>query len=134
MLPKQILNNILWSFDIDKFANRTSFESAVIQYNETIKNEPITVNFDSVVLKTPQVCIQYSYWDEVDDDIIEPDFLLGADNQQSFTISELLFKIHNKVCEDLKNDDHHFFEGLTLWEGEHPNYPQIPLYFLQQGS
>lgn len=57
-----------------------------------------------------------------------------AANGKFFTIGELLYKIHNVVCDNLENDDHVYFEGLDLWEGEHPNYPNIPLYFLQQGS
>lgn len=132
--PKKILNNILWNFQEQKFFLYESFRMALISYNEKIKGESFSVNLDDAILKTNEVAIQYEYWDDKIEDSIEPDFLLVADDKFSFSIGELLFKIHNEVCENLKNDDHVFLEGLDLWEGEHPNYPGIPLYFLQQGS
>jgi hypothetical protein len=83
------------------------------------------------------VVIQYSHWgidDDGDEEIFEPNFILVADNGEYFSSLELLYKIHNEVCEKLNNEDHKFLEGIELWEGENPNHPDIPLYFLQQGS
>lgn len=61
------------------------------------------------------------------------EFNLIAD-EEAFSAQELLFKIHNHVVNNLNNDDNHFFEGLTLWEGENYSNPGYPLYFLNQGS
>lgn len=130
----QILQSILWNFTEQKFSDIENFRTALKDYNEKITGEKFSENLDKPILKINKVAIQYEYWDENIEDIIEPDFLLNADNGEFFTSIELLFKIHNYVHEKLKNDDHHFFEGLELWTGENPNYPDIPLYFLQQGS
>ncbi|MGE8427973.1 hypothetical protein [Sphingobacterium paramultivorum] len=48
-------------------------------------------------------------------------FRIAVKDYQFFTTAELLFKIHNQVHEKLKDDDHHFFEGLELWTGENHN-------------
>ncbi|MEI3790883.1 MULTISPECIES: hypothetical protein [unclassified Chryseobacterium] len=130
----QILQSILWNFTEQKFSDIENFRIALKDYNEKITDEKFLENLDKPILKINKVAIQYEYWDENIEDIIEPDFLLNADNGQFFTTAELLFKIHNQVHEKLKDDDHHFFEGLELWTGENPNYPDTPLYFLQQGS
>jgi len=132
--PKHILQDILWNFSEEKFPVIEGFRLALKAYNERIKAEPFNVDFDQTVLNTGRVAVQYEYWDNEIEDSIEPDFLLTADNGEFFTVAELLFKIHNTVQEKLKEDDHHFFEGLDLWIGDHPNYPDTPLYFLQQGS
>ena len=132
--PKRILNNILWGFYHDRFLTQSAFELALIEYNESINKRNFSVNLAEIILYSPQVVIQYSYWDEESDDIVEPDILLESGNKVGFTSGELLFKVHNEVCEKLQNEDHKFLEGLSLWEGEHPNYPNIPLYFLLQGS
>jgi len=130
----EILQNIFWNFNEQEFPSIENFRIALKDYNEKISGKKFSEDLDKPVLKTDKVAIQYEYWDKNIEDIIEPDFLLVADNGEFFTIAELLFKIHNHVYEKLKNDDHHFFEGLQLWTGENPNYPDIPLYFLQQGS
>jgi hypothetical protein len=129
-----ILQNILWNFTEQKFSGIENFRIALKDYNEKITCKNFLENLDKPILQTDKVAIQYEYWDKSIEDIIEPDFLLTANNGEFFTADELLFKIHNYVHEKLKEDDHHFFEGLELWTGENPNYPHIPLYFLQQGS
>ncbi len=130
----KISQNILWNFGKQKFLTIENFRLALKNYNEEIRGEFFSEDLDLPILKANKVAIQYEYWDQSIEDIIEPDFLLNADNGQFFTTAELLFKIHNQVHEKLKDDDHQFFEGLELWTGENPNYPDTPLYFLQQGS
>jgi hypothetical protein len=132
--PKEIMKDIFWSFDDKKFNTKEDFERALIAYNLNIRNQQPHLDVDKHVLETPKVTIQYFYWDEREDDTLEPDFLLSANNSSYFTLGELLYKVHNEVCEKLAQDDHHFFEGFELWEGENPNNPDTPLYFLQQGS
>ncbi|AZA50454.1 hypothetical protein EG346_20720 [Chryseobacterium carnipullorum] len=130
----KISQNILWNFGKQKFLTIENFRLALKNYNEEIRGEFFSEDLDLPILKANKVAIQYEYWDQSIEDIVEPDFLLNADNGQFFTTAELLFKIHNQVHEKLKDDDHQFFEGLELWTGENPNYPDTPLYFLQQGS
>jgi hypothetical protein len=101
----------------------------VTAYNQELDN---TWNPNEVVIECKDITIQYSYWDDEEEEI-EDDFNLSADGS-FFTAGELLFKIHNHVVDKLENNDHHFFEGLTLWDGENHSNPDAPLYFVNQGS
>jgi hypothetical protein len=89
---------------------------------------------DETVLAFPRLTVQYFYRDDEENDEIEEDFDLTADNNTGFTAGELLFKIHNQVIENLESEDHHFFEGLTLWEEETGDDTGAPRYLLNQGS
>ena len=129
-----MIKNILWNFEKERFSSIKEFEKALINYNETIKEEVFKVSLDTKIVKCAEVVIQYSHWSEEEDDIVEPSFLLKANNDSFFTPLELLYKVHNTVCEKLKDEDHKFFEGFDLWEGENPNHPDVPLYFLELGS
>ena len=81
-----------------------------------------------------RILIQYEYWDDEEEDIIEEQIMLQADNNKYFTTAELLYKVHNEVHDKLEGDDHIFFEGLELFDNESEEYPGIPYYFIFQGS
>ena len=131
---KTMIKDVLWNFEKDKFTSLEEFKKALIKYNEDITGNSFKLSLDEPFFKLPEIMIQYSHWDDVEEDEVEPSFLIKANNKKAFTRGELLYKVHNEVCEQLKDEDHKFFEGFDLWEGENPNYPNIPLYFLQQGS
>jgi hypothetical protein len=83
-----------------------------------------------LAILSPVVRVQYMCWEG--DRQIEPVVTLTAENGAAFSVGDLLFQLHNAVVAQLKNLDHHFFEGLTLvvqQSGEQP-----PLYRLWQGS
>ncbi len=131
---KTMIKDVLWNFEKDKFISLEEFKKALIKYNEDITGDYFKIPLDEPFLEFSEIIIQYSHWDDIEEDEVEPSFLIKADNKTSFTRGELLYKVHNEVSEQLKDEDHKFFEGFDLWEGENPNYPNIPLYFLQQGS
>lgn len=133
-LPAKLLRNILWNFDQEKFGSQQDFETELLRYNELITDEKPKFDVSEIVYIQPKILIHYCYWSEEEDDDLEDDFLLESDNARDFNLGELLYKIHNRICENLKNDDHVFFEGLDLWKESHPHYPDVPLYFLLQGS
>lgn len=130
MDPQEIMSNVYWGFYGGKYQTLEAFVEQVKLYNEDFG---IDWNPDEIVFEKKTLSVQYSYWDEKTDEEVEEDFDLHAD-KGAFTAGELLFKIHNQVVEKLEDDDHHFFEGLTLWEGENYGNPRAPLYFLNQGS
>ncbi|OWK39197.1 hypothetical protein FRUB_06279 [Fimbriiglobus ruber] len=74
--------------------------------------------------------MQYRCWQGKEQ--IEPVIMLEANNGESFTTGELLFKLHNALVEQLRKIDHHFFEGLSL-AGWQPG-GLMPLYQLRLGS
>ena len=57
---------------------------------------------------------------------------LAADNGESFTAGELLFKVHNAFVAHLRQMDHQYFEGFSL--DEHQEAGKPPLYNLDLGS
>ena len=130
MYPQELMSNIYWGFYGGKYDSREKFIQAVSEYNKSLDNEWLP---GETVLTCTSISVQYSYLDEAEDEI-EENFELAADNKSGFTAGELLYKIHNRVVDRLEDEDHHFFEGLTLWEDENYNNPKIPLYFLNQGS
>ncbi len=130
MNPVQIMSNVYWGFYGGKYKTKNEFITEVIKYNKNLNNP---WNPDEIILNLKVVTIQYSYWDDNEEEEIEDNFDLYAE-ASTFTSGELLFEIHNHVVERLEDDDHHFFEGLTLWDGENYGNPNVPLYFLNQGS
>lgn len=131
-LEKQILKDILWNLTTPLLKNQEAFEEALIAYNKTISGK--NPDLKDPILNYPEVHIQYEHWgidEDGDEDIIEPVFLVKADNRKTFSTVELLYKIHNEVHEKLQDSDHIFFEGLNLWEENESN---TPYYLLQQGS
>lgn len=127
---KKILSNILWSFGNAFTGTQEDFNKELKKYNTDIIYDS-KINTSEIASVFPQIIIQYYHWSKENNDIVECDFILESDNRKYFTVGELLYKIHNKVYEVLKDEDYKFFEGLELWEGEDPN---IPLYLLKQGS
>ncbi|MDR2144967.1 MAG: hypothetical protein LBE91_00705 [Tannerella sp.] len=131
MYPKELMTNVYWGFYGGKYESLTKFVQAVNEYHRKLGKE---WNPDETVLACTKITVQYSFWDEEEEEEMEEDFNLIADSYSGFSAGDLLYKIHNQVVEKLEDDDHHFFEGLTLWEGENYNDPNVPLYFLNQGS
>jgi hypothetical protein len=131
MYPEEIMTDVNWGFYGDRYNSLPEFVKAVIEYNQELCKEWIP---DEIVLACTDVTIQYSCWNDGEDEETVEDFNLVADNPSGFTAAELLYKIHNVAVYNLEDEDHHFFEGLTLWDGENYSNPDAPLYFLNQGS
>ena len=85
---------------------------------------------DAIIIPAQRVAVRYRCWQGKEQ--IEPMVTLEADDGATFSVGELLFKLHNAVVEKLREIDHHFFEGLTLagWVED----GKVPLYQLRQGS
>ncbi|MDR1200077.1 MAG: hypothetical protein LBL58_00410 [Tannerellaceae bacterium] len=127
--PEDLMSNVCWAFYGGAYSSEEDFVRAVIQYHTELDGAEWHPN--QLVLQSKEVTILYTYWDENVEEEVEEDFSLVAD-KGFFTAGELLFKIHNKVVENLENDDHHFFEGLSLFTGNN-NGTNIPYYMLIQG-
>jgi hypothetical protein len=104
-----LMKNILWSFTGGKYATQKQFIEELVKYNLEIDKREIKP--DEIVIENNKVIIYYGY--EEADNQKDEEFRLTADNNKNFTVSELLYKIHNQVVEHLENLDYHFFEGLV---------------------
>ena len=118
---KQILEGVNWSFVGQPFEHFNEFETCLIKDRIQLSNE--------VVLIHSKIKIVCELVDEKDlDQKIE--CVIIADNNQSFSAKELLFKIHNEMVAELANNDYHFFEGLTLLTEN----DKLPVYMLNLGN
>ena len=122
-LPKNVLRDVYWSFGGKVFDSQAEFDEKVRQYQIDIK-EKDDWQPEKIVLSCANINLIYEFWE--DESEVEKVVEISADNGESFTASELLFKIHNLVTEDLCEMDHHFFEGLSL--------DKPPAYWLSLGS
>ena|SRR5579859_3812209 len=126
--PKQLLLDIAWSF-IGEHLSRAEFDAAVLEDQREFASDTAWLP-EQIAIDVPRIHLRFKCprQGEYEDQIIE----IAADDGKCFTQGELLFKIHNAVVEELRDVDHHFFEGLTLYRPPMDEIP--PLYDLRQGS
>lgn len=127
--PREIMPDVLWSFDRPPFASQTEFAAAVAEYHLELSEES-EWRPEDVVLPSPAVRIEHDYNDGPENSSVD----LVADNGESFTAAELLFKVHNAFAVELSEGDHVFFEGFLRVDtkGRDPNAP--PVYEVCLGS
>jgi hypothetical protein len=125
--PRELMQDVAWSFTGPTFSSQAEFEYAVRQYQAEIFGEQ-TWQAEEVVLQSPRVRVENEYEEEPEEAVAE----LIADNPGGFTAGELLFKVHNAFVGQLRDGDHHFFEGFSLAEEQVANRP--PLYEIDLGS
>lgn len=130
--PKELLRDIYWSFSQGAYSSQSEFLDALKTYYKAITGNKLTLNFEDVIFDYPKIVLQYVKYTE--DDVEEPQVLLDADNGQNFRLAELLYKANNDVGVNLENDDNCYFEGLTFATEDDPDFPAIPVYFLDTGS
>jgi hypothetical protein len=126
--PPELLSGVSWVFRGPAFDDRATFDAAVAEVQHPGRKglwRP-----ENVVLHTGRVRVSPDVaWYLTED---HPTVELAADNGESFTAGELLFKVHNAFVAHLRQMDHKYFEGLTLDEDQELGKP--PLYNLDLGS
>lgn len=129
-LPEKLMRDVYWAFTKGIFKGAEDFDKAVRDYQIAIKKiddwKP-----ERVIFSHSSIQISYEYWSADGEEEFEEVFVLEADNGNSFTAGELLFKINNTVAENVSRGDHIFFEGLSLSETK---YDGKPFYWLSLGS
>lgn len=121
--PRNLMRDVYWAFGGKVFESRAEFSEKIRQYQIDIK-EKDDWQPEREVLSAAVINLIYEFWEG--DREVEKTVEILADNGESFTAGELLFKIHNLVTEDLREMDRHFFEGLSL--------DKPPTYWLSLGS
>jgi hypothetical protein len=136
--PKELFRNVYWTFLEPTFTDQNSFRDRLKEYHKGIgyKGKLPPIKWEEVCLEAKEVVMQYAIFPEAEyDEIKEPQKKLTADNGKSFKAKELLFKMHNAICEEVANQDHHFFEGLTFATDQDPDFDKgTPVYFVDLGS
>lgn len=138
--PKELLKELYWSFR-ERYQDQQSFENDLTTYNtRLLKPAP---NLDEIIFSEQKIVIQYLWIPFIGEDFIEDEedkqILLETENENGFTLSELMFKINNTAITederyDLSDQDAHFFEGLEYLTDDDPDYPQTKVYYMILGS
>ena len=149
-----LLSKIAWSFGSKNFKNIEDFNKEISQYQKDIMKDRACWNPEEIVIKSPNVDIQFEAWLKGPDDILENETLLeeedffedednsdgehfqaeilarfNADNGKYFTALELMYKLH-KQMQSKELGDHVFFEGLSSYESD----DDVPGFYLNCGS
>ncbi len=127
--PPELLWGVSWTFRDQPFPDRAGFDAAVAAAHPDPEHGPVW-RPDEVVLRSARVRVSPDvHWYLTEE---HPTAEFAADNGESFTAGELLFKVHNRFVAELRRMDHKYFEGLTL--DSHPAPGEPPLYLLDLGS
>lgn len=131
--PTYLLESIYWSNRPERYPDREKFEKEVRTYQHDIAKTDKDWRPDELALAHPRALIQFRCWVERNER--EPNFLIEADNGESFTVLELFHKVCDGIGETLIKQngelyDHRFFEGLSLFRQE----DEPPRYFVYFGS
>jgi len=129
-IPSVALDSIRWSFQGSPYASRSKFISAVTTQQRKLEGDE-DWEADEIVIPAPTIDLQYFYYSP-DHDYCEPTITLTAADEAGFRAGELLHLIHNAVVDQVKDSDHHFFEGLQLVSESSNNVR--PTYRISQGS
>lgn len=136
--PKELFRNVYWTFLEPTFPDPNSFRDRLKEYHKGIgyKGKLPPIKWEEVCIESKEVVVQYAIFPETEnDEIKEPQIKLTADNGRNFKAKELLFKMHNAICGEVANQDHHFFEGLTFATDQDLDYEKgTPVYFVDLGS
>lgn len=126
--PPTLVQSVSWTFRGTAFTDRSAFDAAVAAFQDAERGEVWRPG--EVVLRVARVRVSPDVaWYLTDE---HPTVELVADDGESFTAGELLFKVHNAFVAVLRQMDHKHFEGLTLSGHQEPGEP--PLYDLDLGS
>lgn len=135
--PTEILKELYWSFHL-AYPNQNEFNKELTEYNtRLLKPKP---KLDKIVFSEKKIVIQFLAYQEIDDNNSDYDeekqILIETDNPKGFTLSELMYKINNKIINDYNIDEQDavFFEGLEYLTDDDPDYPQTKVYFMILGS
>ncbi|MES2041188.1 MAG: hypothetical protein V4495_25500 [Pseudomonadota bacterium] len=127
------MKDIAWSFSEPPPATPELLVEAVSQYNKSIE-----CAFERHLLTelTPytQLDIVYQYWVQQPDSSwldIEAVVSVGA-GIHKLSNAEILWTLHNAAYAHLKNDDHHYFEGLSVLKNH--IRPNVPAFEVSLGS
>jgi len=119
-----LLKDIFWDFSENRCKEREKFVGSVSSYHTKIgKNW----NPNKEISAPQELIIHYPYYSNGSNRTGKITLL----NSVPWTTGDLLFAIHNKCVTKIRNQDNHFFEGLSYHQD---NTKGIPTYFLNLGS
>ncbi len=120
-----LLTDISWSFTGNTYKDKQQFSMEVSKYMANLGKHWYP---DKKVLADSELIICYTYFAN---DTEKTGKITAKSDTDYWTALDLLFVIHNKCVKKLKDEDKHFFEGLSYYEDDNSGKP---VYFLDLGS
>jgi hypothetical protein len=135
--PKHLLDETLWDFaGQPAFPSRAEFVAAVLRHHREAQEYAPEIRPEEswrpaqTALRCPRVVVRY-LCDPPGEEPSWRETELASDEGSSFTDGEFLHKLHNAIIEEVRDNGHHWFEGL---EFEGLARAGVPVYCLIPGS
>jgi hypothetical protein len=139
MTPESLLENIAWSFAEPIPDSPSDLVSAVAAYHAEI-NYPFDKKALTMLSPLSRLDATYSYkveipgktmWEDVQWKKIPVVVRIDGGGKR-LTYADILWQLHKEAHKNLKDDDHHYFEGLFLLP--QPLESGVPAYEVYIGS
>ncbi len=134
ILPEVLLDNIYWSFKEPVPNSPVNLVEAVSKYYLEVFKEHLDKTL--LIEQSPffKLNVTYTYsarkptgeWQDI------PMKIRIDGRGKRLSYADILWQIHKAVYENLKNRDHHYFEGLEIIQVEDEN--EVPLYKIWLGN
>ena len=134
MLPEFLFENVSWSFSEPIPKSPPDLIVGVIKYYDEVYGE--IFQRELLTAKSPFIRLNVTYeyaiqrasgkWDDIDETV-------RIDGNGTYlTYADILWQLHKAVYENVKDNNHHYFEGLDLSEDE--DEEGVPIYKMWLGS
>lgn len=132
-LPPVILPNLLWSMSEPVPASPKEMVNALSTYAKELKG-PVDITELETVFPWRTLDIQYSTWVRPSGvgEWTEVTRVIPIRFQHEPTYAEIVFELHKAAHSQLREEDHHFFEGLEFLTSSAGK--ETPVYLLILGS
>lgn len=113
---KELLSDVLWSFQKSSYSSQAEFLQALKKYNEDVLKKPFKY---PVATPIPSIgkTMKILLFDEFSEEYQSKEaneFIITADNGQNLSGLEILYKLNNHLYPLLKNSDFCYFEGISI--------------------
>jgi hypothetical protein len=131
-LPRNVLQDLAWSFKEPTQASPSLFVASVRAYGESVK-APVAVAELQTRFPLNSLDIEYRYAKRIESgEWVDVPVKIRIRRSSPPTYGELLHELHSVSFETLRDQDHCYFEGLVLLDRQ--NESGIPVYELYLGS
>jgi hypothetical protein len=135
MAPEFMLEYICWSFKEPIPNSLSDLIKAIAAYHKEIGEPPLDQKLFTSLSALNQFDISYTYarskpnlengmiiWEDI------PMIVRINGSKEYLTYADIFFQLHKAVHPYLKDQDHHYFEGLALLENSKEVAPVYELY------
>lgn len=113
-----LMADVLWNFRLGKFENQMEFFFAIKKYNEDVTGRPFEYPIHDTIecIGAEADFILFEDMAEEAEKYSHPMVHFKADNHQSFTGLEILYKLNKELYPLLQDSDSIYFEGIHCYQ------------------